>query len=40
MKDNIIQATVSVAIGVTRPPKVRPKKSNFGGRYFYVKIQL
>ncbi len=20
--------------------KVRPKKSNFGGRYFYVKIQL
>ena len=25
---------------VTRPPKVRPKKSNFGGRYFYVKIQL
>lgn len=29
------------AIGlVTRPQKVRPKKSNFGGRYFYVKIQL
>ena len=26
--------------GMTRPPKVRPKKSNFGGRYFYVKIQL
>ena len=25
---------------MTRPPKVRPKKSNFGGRYFYVKIQL
>ena len=25
---------------LTRPPKVRPKKSNFGGRYFYVKIQL
>ena len=25
---------------VTRPPKVRPKKSSFGGRYFYVKIQL
>ena len=23
-----------------RPQKVRPKKSNFGGRYFYVKIQL
>lgn len=22
---------------MTRPPKVRPKKSNFGGRYFYVK---
>ena len=29
-----------VNINVTRPPKVRPKKSNFGGRYFYVKIQL
>lgn len=27
-------------ITMTRPPKVRPKKSNFGGRYFYVKIQL
>ena len=25
---------------LTRPPKVRPKKSNFGGWYFYVKIQL
>ena len=25
---------------MTRPPKVRPKKSNFGGWYFYVKIQL
>ena len=25
---------------LTRPPKVRPKKSNYGGRYFYVKIQL
>ena len=25
---------------MTRPQKVRPKKSNFGGRYFYVKIQL
>ena len=25
---------------LTRPQKVRPKKSNFGGRYFYVKIQL
>ena len=27
-------------VTMTRPPKVRPKKSNFGGRYFYVKIQL
>ena len=30
----------TVTMLVTRPPKVRPKKSNFGGRYFYVKIQL
>ena len=29
-----------IHIGLTRPQKVRPKKSNFGGRYFYVKIQL
>ena len=29
-----------IAGTMTRPPKVRPKKSNFGGRYFYVKIQL
>ena len=35
LKDN-----VTILSLVTRPPKVRPKKSNFGGRYFYVKIQL
>ena len=30
----------TATVVMTRPPKVRPKKSNFGGRYFYVKIQL
>ena len=36
---NDLQFIFSI-IGLTRPQKVRPKKSNFGGRYFYVKIQL
>ena len=36
----LIKKKKKVYTDVTRPPKVRPKKSNFGGRYFYVKIQL
>lgn len=35
-----INITTVTLTEMTRPPKVRPKKSNFGGRYFYVKIQL
>ena len=31
---------IKPSMDLTRPPKVRPKKSNYGGRYFYVKIQL
>lgn len=37
--DNILYLKNAYRV-LTRPPKVRPKKSNFGGRYFYVKIQL
>ena len=36
----IVNKKALVIREMTRPPKVRPKKSNFGGRYFYVKIQL
>ena len=39
-KTLIITAKNRLMHKMTRPPKVRPKKSNFGGRYFYVKIQL
>ena len=38
--EQVLEYICEVNPKLTRPPKVRPKKSNFGGRYFYVKIQL
>ena len=35
-----LEQSLKAQLPMTRPQKVRPKKSNFGGRYFYVKIQL